>query len=138
MKKTTLLLAVCLISGCAARSSMDRFIDDRMDRMTLEQKIGQLNLHSVSGSLTGMKLSDDDANLQAVREGKMGALYGSGNVHYLKLMQEEALKSGAGIPLMFGQDVIHGYQTIFPVPLARPRPGRKLCRLQGAYTGRRL
>ena len=97
---------------------MDRFIDDRMDRMTLEQKIGQLNLHSVSGSLTGMKLSDDDANLQAVREGKMGALYGSGNVHYLKLMQEEALKSGAGIPLMFGQDVIHGYQTIFPVPLA--------------------
>ena len=65
-----------------------------------------------------MKLSDDDANLQAVREGKMGALYGSGNVHYLKLMQEEALKSGAGIPLMFGQDVIHGYQTIFPVPLA--------------------
>ena len=86
--------------------------------MTLEQKIGQLNLHSVSGSLTGMKLSDDDANLQAVREGKMGALYGSGNVHYLKLMQEEALKSGAGIPLMFGQDVIHGYQTIFPVPLA--------------------
>ena len=97
---------------------MDRFIDDLMDRMTLEQKIGQLNLHSVSGSLTGMKLSDDDANLQAVREGKMGALYGSGNVHYLKLMQEEALKSGAGIPLMFGQDVIHGYQTIFPVPLA--------------------
>jgi beta-glucosidase len=118
MKKTTLLLAVCLISGCAARSSMDRFIDDLMDRMTLEQKIGQLNLHSVSGSLTGMKLSDDDANLQAVREGKMGALYGSGNVPYLKLMQEEALKSGAGIPLMFGQDVIHGYQTIFPVPLA--------------------
>ncbi len=97
---------------------MDRFIDDLMDRMTLEQKIGQLNLHSVSGSLTGMKLSDDDANLQAVREGKMGALYGSGNVPYLKLMQEEALKSGAGIPLMFGQDVIHGYQTIFPVPLA--------------------
>ncbi len=97
---------------------MDRFIDDLMDRMTLEQKIGQLNLHSVSGSLTGMKLSDDDANLQAIRDGRLGGLYGSGDVQYLRLMQEEALKAGAGIPLIFGQDVIHGYQTIFPIPLA--------------------
>ena len=112
-------MAVCLVAGCTAKSPMDRYIDDLMGRMTLEQKMGQLNLHSVSGSLTGMKLSDDDANLQAVREGKMGALYGSGDVLYLRLMQEEALKSGAGIPLMFGQDVIHGMQTIFPIPLAQ-------------------
>ena len=82
-----------------------------------------------------MKLSDDDANLQAVREGKMGALYGSGNVHYLKLMQEEALKSGAGIPLMFGQDVIHGYQTIFPVTVTRPFSRcRWLCPPPGIWT----
>ena len=118
MRKTAFLLAVCLVAGCTAKSPMDQYIDGLMSRMTLEQKIGQLNLHSVSGSLTGAKLSDDDANLQAIREGKLGALYGRGDVQYLRLMQEEAIKAGAGIPLMFGQDVIHGYQTIFPIPLA--------------------
>ena len=116
--KRILLLAGLLLAACAPKSDMDKYIDSLMGRMTLEQKLGQLNLHSASGFVAGSKLNDEDANVQAVRDGKLGGIFGSSDVEYLRQMQQIALESGAGIPLITGMDVIHGFQTVFPIPLA--------------------
>ena len=116
--KRILLLAGLLLAACAPKSDMDKYIDGLMGRMTLEQKLGQLNLHSASGFVAGSKLNDEDANVQAVRDGKLGGIFGSSDVEYLRQMQQIALESGAGIPLITGMDVIHGFQTVFPIPLA--------------------
>ena len=118
MKRFFLLAGLVITTACAPKSDMDKYIDSLMDRMTLEQKVGQLNLHSASGFVSGQKLNEEDANVQAVREGKMGGIFGSQDVGYLRQMQQLALDSGAGIPLITGMDVIHGFQTVFPIPLA--------------------
>ena len=112
---STLVLLVC----CSApKSDMDRFIDDLMSRMTLDQKIGQLNLHSAPGFISAERVTEDDENTRMLRDGLMGGIYGSGNFNVLRRSQEIALESGAGIPLIFGMDVIHGHETVFPIPLA--------------------
>ena len=116
--KRILLLAGLLLAACAPKSDMDKYIDSLMGRMTLEQKLGQLNLHAVNGLVTGAKLSDDDANVKALQAGQLGGVFGSGDLAYLRQMQDIAVSSGAGIPLITGMDVIHGFQTIYPIPLA--------------------
>ena len=96
-------------------SPMDRFIDELMGRMTLEDKIGQLNLSGggVPGVLSGAKGADE-----AVRRGWLGAT-GFSDMEGLRRLQKIAVEeSPAKIPLLIGVDVIHGYQTIFPIPLA--------------------
>ena len=119
VKSTALALAATLLlAACAPRSDMDRYIDDLMSRMTLEQKIGQLNLHSAPGFVSAARVTEEDENVKLLRAGRLGGLYGTGNLEYIRQMQEIALESGAGIPLITGLDVIHGYQTVFPVPLA--------------------
>ena len=110
--KRILLLAVLLLAACTPKSDMDKYIDGMMGRMTLEQKLGQLNLHAVNGLVTGAKLSDDDANVKALQAGQLGGVFGSGNLAYLRQMQEIAVSSGAGIPLFTVMDVIHGFQTV--------------------------
>ena len=115
--KRFFLLAGLLLAACTPKSDMDKYIDDLMDRMTLRQKLGQLNLHSSSGFVSGAKLNDKDANVQAVRDGQLGGIFGSQDVQALRQLQELALQSGAGIPLVTGMDVIHGFQTVFPIPL---------------------
>ena len=112
---TVLLLA---LASCSQKSEMDRFIDDLMARMTLEQKIGQLNLHSASGFISAARVTEEDENVKLLKAGELGGLYGSGDVEYLRQIQEIALESGAGIPLITGMDVIHGCETVFPIPLA--------------------
>ena len=96
---------------------MDRYIDGLMSRMTLEQKIGQLNLHSAPGFISAEKVMDNDENVKLLREGLLGGIYGSSNPVVMRQYQDIALESGAGIPLIFGMDVIHGHQTVFPIPL---------------------
>lgn len=127
MKRIFLLTAAALSFFCScsngsgsasADAKMDRFIDNLMGKMTLEQKIGQLNLHSASGFVSALRVTEEDENVKLLRAGKLGGIYGSGNVEYLRDIQKIAMESGAGIPLITGMDVIHGYQTVFPVPLA--------------------
>lgn len=119
MKKTLpfLVAAAVMTAACTPRSEMDRFIDDLMGRMTVEQKIGQLNLHSAPGFISAERVTEDDENTKLLRQGLLGGVYGSGNPELLRRCQEIALESGAGIPLIFGLDVIHGHETVFPVPL---------------------
>ncbi|NLZ20233.1 MAG: beta-glucosidase BglX [Bacteroidales bacterium] len=118
MKKILILgtlLATCV--ACAPKSDMDRYIDGLMSRMTLEQKIGQLNLHSAPGFISADRVTEEDENTKMLRQGLLGGIYGSGNPQLLRQCQEIALESGAGIPLIFGLDVIHGHQTVFPIPV---------------------
>ena len=113
-----LLPAAILLAACTQKSAQDRFIDDLMGRMTLEQKIGQLNLHSAPGFVSAERITEEDENMKLLRQGLLGGIYGSGNPDLLRQCQEIALESGAGIPLIFGLDVIHGHETVFPIPLA--------------------
>ena len=117
--KTVVLAALALVAAaCAPKSDMDKYIDDLMGRMTLQEKIGQLNLHTMPGLVTGAKLSDDDANVKALQNGQLGGVFGSSNTEAIRQMQEIAVSSGSKIPLITGLDVIHGFQTVFPIPLA--------------------
>ncbi len=116
--KTLTVAAIFFVTACTPKSGMDKYIDDLMSRMTLEQKIGQLNLHSAPGFISAEKVTEEDENAKLLRQGLMGGIYGSGNPELLRQCQEIALSSGAGIPLIFGMDVIHGHETVFPVPLA--------------------
>lgn len=95
---------------------MNKFIADLMQKMTLEEKIGQLNLVSVGFDVTGPVVSKDvDAN---IRKGNVGAVLNTYTPVAARKLQELAVKeSRLHIPLIFGYDVIHGHRTIFPIPL---------------------
>lgn len=120
MKKTILAAAstILLLAGCAQKSEMDKFVDDLLSKMTIEEKIGQLNLHSAAGFISALKVTEEDENVKMLRAGQLGGLYGTGDVSYLTDIQKVALESGHGIPLIFGMDVIHGHETVMPIPLA--------------------
>lgn len=98
-------------------AGMDAFINDLMDKMTLEEKIGQLNL-PVSGILTGDARSENVA--ENIRNGRTGGVFGIRGASECRKMQQIAVEqSRLHIPLLFGLDVIHGYETTFPIPLAQ-------------------
>ena len=119
MKRLLPLAALLALVCCGApKSEMDRYIDGLMSKMTLDQKIGQLNLHSAPGFISAERVTEEDENTKMLREGLLGGIYGSSNFNVMKQAQEIALNAGAGIPLIFGLDVIHGHETVFPIPLA--------------------
>jgi beta-glucosidase len=96
---------------------MSVFIDDLMRKMTLEEKIGQLNLLPGSGEIVTGHASVSNIGGK-IKEGKVGALLNIRSVEKIREVQKVAVEeSRLGIPLIFGLDVIHGYQTIFPIPL---------------------
>lgn len=95
---------------------MKAYIDGLMKKMTLEEKIGQLNLPSAGDITTGQAKSSDIA--KKIREGKVGGLFNVKTVAKIKEIQRVAVEeSRLKIPLLFGMDVIHGYETVFPIPL---------------------
>ena len=101
----------------ADKGKMDQFIDNLMGKMTLQEKIGQLNL-PVSGQIvTGQAKSSDVAG--KIRKGQVGGLFNVKGVENIREVQKIAVEqSRLKIPLLFGMDVIHGYETVFPIPLA--------------------
>ncbi len=120
MKKLTLLslllITVTVFGQKPADREMDNFIDKLMNKMTLEEKIGQLNLPTSGDIVTGQASSWDIA--KKVKDGQVGGLFNIKGVEKIRQIQEVAVKeSRLGIPLIFGMDVIHGYQTVFPIPL---------------------
>ena len=120
-KNTTCLLAAAMLStsGIQAQGTprdMDRFIDDLMKKMTVEEKIGQLNLPVTGEIVTGQAKSSGVAN--QIVQSRVGGLFGLKGVDRIRELQQLAVeKSRLGIPLIFGLDVIHGYETVFPIPL---------------------
>ncbi len=93
------------------------FIDELLALMTLEEKIGQLTLYTSGWDVTGPTLNENYKN--DLKAGRVGALFNAHTVKYNIDLQDIATKqTRLGIPLLFGYDVIHGYKTIFPIPLA--------------------
>lgn len=95
---------------------LDSFVDALMGKMTVKEKIGQLNLASVGFDVTGPLLSKDvEAKIDA---GLIGGVFNTFTPIAVRKLQERAIKnSRLHIPLLFGYDVIHGHRTIFPIPL---------------------
>ncbi|MFC0604873.1 beta-glucosidase BglX [Winogradskyella pulchriflava] len=128
MNKSTLyilsFLALVLVpcnakDGNKNKSSANPFeakVDSILNLMTLEEKLGQLNLPSSGDITTGASQSSDIA--KKIEEGKVGGLFNIKSVAKIREVQKIAVeKSRLGIPLIFGMDVIHGYETTFPIPL---------------------
>ena len=96
---------------------MDAYISDLMGRMTVEEKIGQLNLTIAGGFVTGSAVNENIQ--QKLEKGQIGGMLNSFSIESMTAMQEIAVKeSPHKIPVLFGMDVIHGFRTIFPIPLA--------------------
>ncbi len=96
---------------------MDARVDSVLSLMTLEEKVGQLNQLSSDFAATG-PITPDGEKQDRVRQGKVGSYLNVTGAARTRSLQEIAMQSRLRIPLLFAQDVIHGYRTIFPVPLA--------------------
>ena len=123
MKKIACILLLTLINGYVIAQNSEAqkrklFIDGLMNKMTLDEKIGQLNLVTPgsdipTGSVVSKGVEDN------IRKGNVGGMFGVIGVDKIKNAQTLAIKeSRLHIPLLFGSDVIHGYKTTFPIPLA--------------------
>lgn len=97
-------------------TAMDKFINSLMSKMTVEEKIGQLNLLTGGEATTGSVVSTGVE--QKIAAGNVGGIFSMTTPEKIRKTQEVAMKSRLKIPLIFGQDVIHGYKTVFPIPLA--------------------
>ena len=118
MKKVLTILIAFLTSEFiqAQDAKMNAFVSDLMSKMTVDEKIGQLNLVTPGGAVTGSVVSKgvDDK----IRQGMVGGLFGITGPDKVRQAQDIAVKnSRLHIPLIFGLDVIHGHRTIFPIPL---------------------
>ena len=119
MKKTLLLccLAVCQLVQ-AQQTEMRQFVDQLMAKMTVEEKIGQLNLLPAGSEIVTGGAMDSPVG-QLIANGQLGGIFNLKGVDKIRALQDIAVKqSRLGIPLIVGMDVIHGYETIFPIPLA--------------------
>ncbi|MBL7732699.1 MAG: glycoside hydrolase family 3 C-terminal domain-containing protein [Chitinophagaceae bacterium] len=119
MKKLLLLTVVGLytLTSHGQKKTVDQRVDSVLRLMTLEEKVGQMNQYNGPWAATG-PLTNDDKLLDQIREGKVGSMLNATGVARTRELQQLALQSRLKIPLLFGQDVIHGYRTIFPIPLA--------------------
>ena len=119
MKKAlfTVILAAAAAMAPARDSKMDEFVTSLMQRMTLQEKIGQLTLLGAGDIVTG---SGGKSPVEGrIAEGRLGGVFNLKGVAAIRRLQDIAVKeSRLGIPLMVGMDVVHGYETIFPIPLA--------------------
>lgn len=123
--KLILVLCVCSFLGYGQKKDSKKtstikpkseFVAELLSKMTLEEKLGQLNLPTSGDITTGQSNSSNVA--KKIEEGKVGGLFNIKSVQKIKEVQRIAIeKSRLKIPLLFGMDVIHGYETTFPIPL---------------------
>ena len=120
-----LLLSTLVISACTNANSVDKekeeFIDNLMSKMTLEEKAGQMNQYNGFWDATGPMPEGDyqKKRYKELKNGQLGSMLNVIGVDQIRALQKIAVEeTRLGIPLIFGHDVIHGYKTIFPIPLA--------------------
>ena len=119
MRKNILL---CCLLACqmlqAQTTEMCQYVDQLLAKMTLEEKLGQLNLVPASDEIVTGGTVDTQVG-QRIANGQLGGIFNLKGVDKIRALQDIAVKqSRLGIPLIVGMDVIHGYETIFPIPLA--------------------
>lgn len=115
------LLLFVQVSGqkktAEADAKMNQFISALMQKMTVDEKIGQLNLPGAGDIVTGQASNSDIG--KKIRDGHVGGLFNIKGVDKIREVQRVAVEqTRLKIPMIFGMDVIHGYQTTFPIPLA--------------------
>ncbi|MCD8740878.1 beta-glucosidase BglX [Mucilaginibacter roseus] len=124
MKLSKIVIASCLVLtgfGASAQKAardakMDAYINKLMAKMTIDEKIGQLNLPSIGFDVTGPILSQGVE--EKIEKGMVGGVFNTYTPNAVRKLQELAIKkTRLKIPLLFGYDVIHGHRTIFPIPL---------------------
>lgn len=116
LKKLLFVLLVSMLIACSsnqnAKVNSSNKIEALLKQMTIEEKAGQLNLIPLEGKITAEKL-------QMIRDGKVGNVLKSNGAQLNAMLQKIAVdESRLGIPILFQEDVIHGYKTIAPIPLA--------------------
>jgi beta-glucosidase len=112
------LLFLCITANSyAQKKTIDQRVDSLLRLMTLDEKIGQLNQYNGDWAHTGPITRDGDKQTQ-IRNGQVGSMLNVTTVVHTRQLQEMAMQSRLKIPLLFGQDIIHGFRTIFPIPLA--------------------
>ncbi|MCK9410196.1 MAG: glycoside hydrolase family 3 C-terminal domain-containing protein [Bacteroidetes bacterium] len=117
MRKILCLWFVIVFITIAQNKSINQRVDSVLQLMTLEEKIGQMNQYNDDWKATGPVTVDNDKASQ-VRNGQLGSLLNCLGTERTRSWQTIAMQSRLKIPLLFGQDVIHGYKTTFPIPLA--------------------
>lgn len=112
-----LLLSSCLSQTRKSDTEMDSFVTGLMNRMTLREKLGQLNLPSGGDLVTGSVMNSELGEM--IRKQEIGGFFNVKGAKKIYDLQRLAIEgSRLKIPLLVGADVIHGYETIFPIPLA--------------------
>ncbi len=101
----------------SAQQSIDQKVNDLLKKMTIEEKIGQLNQYTGDNQATG-PITINPNKQNEIKQGLIGSMLNVIGTKYTRQYQELAMQSRLKIPLLFGQDVIHGYKTTFPLPLA--------------------
>src|SRR6478735_2550693 len=120
MKRSIIIIAAFLVTQFALAQTPDAkmksFVDALMKKMTLDEKSGQLNLPGSGDIVTGQASNSDIG--KKIKEGKVGGLFNIKSVAKIKAVQKIAVEeTRLKIPMIFGMDVIHGYETVFPIPL---------------------
>lgn len=118
-KISGLFIGACIsfIHGFAQHKTINQKVDSVLQLMTLDEKIGQLNQYNDDWTATGPVTLDNNKTGQ-IRNGQVGSLLNCVGTARTRSWQAIAMQSRLKIPLLFGQDVIHGYKTTFPIPLA--------------------
>ena len=117
IRTTLLLVCLALLQASGQDQKMTAFINDLMGKMTVDEKIGQLNLMTGGDFVTGTAVNEDIH--QKLQNGRIGGMFNMFSIATMKIAQDIAVKESPNhIPILFGMDVIHGYRTIFPIPLA--------------------
>jgi beta-glucosidase len=107
---------LCCVGAHAQKKTIAQRVDSVMRLMTLDEKVGQMNQYNGDWDATGPITKDGDKQDQ-IRKGMLGSMLNVMGVQHTRQLQEMAMQSRLKIPLLFGQDIIHGYRTIFPIPL---------------------
>lgn len=114
---TLLVLMITAVGAYSQPKTVNQRVDELLKKMTLEEKIGQLNQYSDDWTATG-PVTTDKSIANQIRNGQVGSLLNSLGTKRIRGWQKIAMQSRLKIPLLFGQDVIHGFKTTFPIPLA--------------------
>ena len=108
-KHTALVLAAMLVLACSPKDEIDRKVEDLLSKMTLHEKIGQMN-----------QLSGGEWLVESAAKGEVGSILNCVDPAEINAVQRAAVEdSRLGIPILVSRDVIHGFRTIFPLPLGQ-------------------
>jgi beta-glucosidase len=112
----TITFSLSFFAVHAQKKTIPQKVDSVLHLMTLEEKVGQMNQYNGDWDATGPITKDGDKQNQ-IRKGMLGSMLNVTGVQHTRQLQEMAMQSRLKIPLLFGQDIIHGYRTTFPIPL---------------------